>query len=340
MAEIYLRERSTVYQARIKVGSQIVRRSTGCNSPDAARQEAERLERELNASRLLPTDLMVIAATDRLFTRPRKKPYSEKTKKNYTTSLTNVVAVLGNFPLRLLDEETVTSYIKTKLKTGKTVQLRRDIAFLSTLMNHALDWECGVTRNPVRGVSKKDIHDAQQRDTYLQPHQVEKLLAACTTDRQRLFITLAVWTGMRHQEIMKLQWDEIDLRRGFIELSGERTKNSSPRTIPLRKEVIDTLSHTPKPERVGFVFKGTKEDQAQYNFAKSWSAIRRRAGMPKLRIHDLRHTFGSWLLQSGVPQKTAMDLLGHKTPIMTNRYSHNSPKSLKRAVERVKADTL
>ncbi|RWM84860.1 MAG: hypothetical protein EOR84_32570 [Mesorhizobium sp.] len=62
--------------------------------------------------------------------------------------------------------------------------------------------------------------------------------------------------------------------------------------------------------------------------------------MPKLHIHDLRHTFASWLLQSGVADKTTQDLMGHKTDSMTRRYSHNSLKSLKKAIDQMEADTL
>ncbi len=343
MADIYLRERSAVYQARLKVGDEIVRRSTGLKCPKAAQQEADRLETELNAALLLENDLLIIKATEKLFSWPRSRPYSGNTKRHYTTSLTNVVEVLGNFPLRILDEEKITSYIKKKLATGKTVQLRRDLAFLSTLYTHARRWDCGVSHNPVKNVDKRDIPEANKREVYLMHHHYEKLLGACKDQEQRLFVILAIWTGMRHQEIMKLHWEEVDLKHGLIQLDGERTKNSSPRRIPLRKEVHDTLAHTPEAKRVGYVFKQKKkgkETEPQYNFAKRWSGIRKRAGMPKLHIHGLRHTFASWLLQSGVADKTTQDLMGHKTDSMTRRYSHNSLKSLKRAVDQMSADTL
>ncbi|MER8983903.1 site-specific integrase [Mesorhizobium sp. M0843] len=340
MADIYIRERSSTYQARLNVGGNIIRRSTGLKCPKAAQAEADRLEQELNAALLLDNDLLVVKATEKLFEHPRRRPYSKATRRHYTTSLTNIVEVLGDFPLRVLDEERVQTYIKTKMKTGKTVQLRRDLAFLSTLMTHARRWDCGVDRNPLKGLDKKDIADADRREVYLHFHHYEKLLAACTEAHQRMFITLAVWTGMRHQELMKLNWDEIDLEHGLIQLDGERTKNSSSRRIPLRQEVRDTLSNTPEAHRVGYLFKGRKEGKAQFDFKASWNGIRKRAGMPKLHIHDLRHTFASWLIQSGVSSFTTQDLMGHKTDSMTKRYSHNGLASLKRAIDQMVPDTL
>lgn len=340
MADIYLREGSEVYQARLKVGGNSVRRSTGARSPTTAQQEADRLERELNDALIQPGDLTLLQGLDEMLSRPRKKPYSKNTERHYRTSATNVVAELENFVLRLLDEDKINTYIKKKLKTGKTVQLRRDLAFLSTLMRQAKRWDCGVSRNPVLDVDKSDIPEAEAREVYLQRHHYDKLLAACKTDSQRRFIILAVWTGMRHQEILKLDWGEIDPHLRYIQLDGARTKNSSPRRIPLRKDVRDTLASTPKHARVGYVFKGEVENEAVYSFKKPWAGIRKRAGMPKLRIHDLRHTFASWLLQSKVPERTVMHLMGHKTPSMTKRYSHDSLKSLEQAINQMEADTL
>lgn len=343
MADIYLREGSAIYQARLRVGGNTIRKSTGLKCATAAQQEADRLEKELNDAQILDTDLRLIEATDKLFTHPgRRRPYSKNTKRHYTTSLTNIVEVLGDVVLRLLDVDKVNHYIKTKLKTGKSVQLRRDLAFLSTLMSHAkTHWECGVDVNPVKLVEKKHIHDAEERKIFVLRSHYDKLLAACKGHRQRLFVILAVWTGMRHQEIMKLHWDEVHLKLKLIQLDGVRTKNSSPRQVPLNQLVLDTLSDTPEAQRVGYVFKGEKENEAQYSFSKSWKGIRKRAEMPNLRIHDLRHTFASWLLQSGVDGITAQHLMGQKTASMTKRYSHPSLKLLHSAVEKMAAaDTL
>ncbi|WP_353645923.1 site-specific integrase [Mesorhizobium sp. WSM2239] len=173
------------------------------------------------------------------------------------------------------------------------------------------------------------------------------LAAAGDKLEHRRFILLAVFTGMRHQEIMKLHWDEVDMDRKVIQLSGERTKNNSPRKIPMHELVFDTLSDTPSTHREGFVFKTRVrknrkdgEAPAQWNFTRRWEKIRERAGMPTLRIHDLRHTFASWLKQSDVAESTIMELMGHKTRSMTERYSHDSTKSLRRAVAKIDRNTL
>lgn len=342
MADIYLREGSKIYQARHNVGGKIIRRSTGERCPKAAQKEADRFESEQNKLLLRDDDIFIEKSIDTLIKqrKERGKPYSPNTVRHYNTSLANVIEVLGNFPLRVLDEEKLNHYIKTKLRTGKTVQLRRDLAFLSALYTQARWWDCGVTVNPVRDINKKDIPDARKRKVHFHYHQFEKLLLACKTEEQKRFILLAVYTGMRHQEIMQLRWDEIDLDRGLIQLEGDRTKNSDPRSIPLHEAVLNTLSNTPDAHRAGYVFKGRKEGKPQFSFSKRWSGIRKRAGMPKMRIHDLRHTFASWLKQSDVAESTIMELMGHKTRSMTQRYSHDSLKSLKRAVGRIGENTL
>lgn len=342
MAEIYLRKGSEVYQARLKVRGDIVRVSTGCRNPDEARKEAERREKELNESALLPNDMLLVDAADKLFMGAhREVPFSPKTIEGYKTSLTNIVGVLGNEPLRLLDQARVNHYISSRLRShGHHVQLRRDLAFLSSVLTRAKRWDCGVTSNPVREVDKSDIRDARKRKGNLKPHEFEKLLSVCRQPSHRLFVILGAYTGMRHQEILKLSWDELHMKSRMIYLPADRTKNREAREIPMHDRVFDTLSHTPSARRVGYVFKGKKEGHAENNFGSRFRAIRKRAGMPKVRIHDLRHTFASWLLQSGVPGKTAQELMGHSTSSMTDRYSHDSAVSLHRAVAKIDLDTL
>jgi len=307
-------------------------------------QEAERLEKELNAALLNANDLLLTKAAQKLFLgEHREEPYSWKTIEGYKSSLANVIEVLGNFPLRLLDEKKVEHYINVKLRAGVHVQTRRDLAFLSSLYERARRWDCGVTYNPVRNVDKKDIREARKRKGNLEPHEFRKLFDACLQQSHKLFLVLGAFTGMRHQEIMKLHWSEVDLKHQVINLGAHRTKNRRPRQIPMHPAVVITLSNTPDTHRSGYVFKSKvnpEEDLPQDTFGKRFRAIRKRAGLPNVRIHDLRHTFASWMKQSGVPDSTTQELLGHLTASMTSRYSHDNLKSKRNAVVSLDLNTL
>jgi integrase len=75
------------------------------------------------------------------------------------------------------------------------------------------------------------------------------------------------------------------------------------------------------------------------NLGKGWRTIRTRANV-KVRIHDLRHTFASWLAQRGVSEKAAQDLMGHKTSNMTKRYTHLSVGALQSAIATLDRGTV
>lgn len=341
MAEIYLRSGSAVYQARVRIDGVVKRISTGERSPIAAQQKADALEQQLTEAQIKPGDLTVTEAAARFF-REHPKPLKPRTVLDYKNCLANVVEHLGDFPVRLLTEEKLREYINWKLarhtrgarkgaRSGH-VSLRRDLAFLSSLYSTARHWDCGITSNPGATISKKGLANARSRDTWLQPEDVDRLVAACTKEEHKRFIILAVYTGMRHQELLKLSWDEINLKKKTIFLDGRRTKNSSSREIPLMSAALNTLLSTPEHSRYGYVFKGKDGESAMFQMGRRWQAIRTRAGLPDVRIHDLRHTFASWLKQRGVAETTIMDLMGHKTRSMVQRYSHESPESRRRAV--------
>jgi integrase len=243
-------------------------------------------------------------------------------------------------PLRLLTEEKVQDYIEWKLERSGHVMVRRDLAFLSAVLTRARQWKCGVKENPVALIDKRGILEADRRTTHLRPVDVQKLIAACTKEEHKRFIILAVHTGMRHQELLKLHWDEIDLKERTVYLGGHRTKNSCSREIALSSAAMDTLLSTPEHTRHGFVFKGRKDGEAMFQMGKRWGRIRERAGLPDVRIHDLRHTFASWLKQRGVAETTIMNMMGHKTRDMVRRYSHDNTESRRAAVSVLDLNTL
>jgi integrase len=334
---VYQRAGSSVYQARINVGGKLQRISTGRKDQREAEEAAELEERRRNEALIQAGDVYLSQAADRFFS---EKQLAVRTVGDYEKSLVNILEILGDFPIRLLTEERVGYYVNLKLKRSGPVQVRRDLAFLSSVLSLARHWDCGVKRNPVKDYDKTGIPEARKHNRWLTPAEVTRLLAACNRPVHYRFILLALHTGMRHRELLGLTWDEIDLDKRAITLQGDRTKNSEGRIIPLSDEVIDTLSDTPEVLRFGYVFKGRKEDNAQDHMWNAWKTIRVRANLPQVRIHDLRHTFASWLKQAGVAETTIMAIMGHKTRSMVARYSHDSLDSLRAAISVLNGDTF
>jgi integrase len=149
------------------------------------------------------------------------------------------------------------------------------------------------------------------------------------------FQLLLLFTGMRRGEARNLKWQDVDLERGFLNLRDR--KGGEDTMIPLSgvaREVIEAQKQTGN----GYVFPGERGEGPRgiRQIADSSRAIRNAAGLPKdwRPCHALRHTYASHLASSGeVDLYTIQRLLGHKSPLMTARYSHLRDDALRRGAE-------
>jgi len=110
------------------------------------------------------------------------------------------------------------------------------------------------------------------------------------------------------------------------------SKNGESRTVELNQKVVETLGQLEGRSRNLLVF-SSRHGEPFYGIRDSLHAACRKAGITDFRFHDLRHTFASHLVMNGVDLTTVKELLGHKTLVMTLRYSHLSQGHKKRAVE-------
>lgn len=153
----------------------------------------------------------------------------------------------------------------------------------------------------------------KQRHVFLTPAEVKKL-AGFAVGPVKDAILLASLSGLRRGELLALQPE--DRKNGSLVLRD--TKNGRPRIVPLPAEA----SRIQLP-----IALSSNALEAGYRDA------RRRAGMPKVRFHDLRHTYASWLVQSGASLTVVRDLLGHSSLAVTSRYAHLAQEHLREAVD-------
>ena len=167
----------------------------------------------------------------------------------------------------------------------------------------------------------------------LTPVQIKDLLTAIDNDihpQAGAIMKLALFSGMRRGEMLKLKWKDIDFERGFINIVDP--KGGPDQTIPLNDATRDLLDKHPRTKSP-FVFPGRYGGQ-RVDIGRAVNKIKKKAGLPaKFRpLHGLRHVFASMLASSGrVDMYTLQKLLTHKSPLMTQRYSHLRDETLKRA---------
>jgi integrase len=143
-------------------------------------------------------------------------------------------------------------------------------------------------------------------------------LAAKTDPVTADMIWFAVLTGLRRGEMLALRPEQI---RGDVLVLESSTKSGRPRGIPM------------PPRAARIAARRLPWGVAYWQLRKRFDAARDDAGLPHVHWHDLRHTYGSWLAQSGQPMTAIRDLMGHSSVSVTSRYSHLAPEHLRAAVK-------
>jgi len=243
--------------------------------------------------------------------------------------------------LRRLD---VTNYIQLRRRAGRSNStVNREIDVLSAAINYAAhQWEWPLP-NPTKGMSLK-IPEGRLR--WLTRDEAKRLTMAADAGLNHClasFIQLALNTGMRLNEMLKLEWHRVSLDERRVQLDGIHTKNGKRRFIPLNRPAAAALSeryafrieHCPRSPWV-FAWPDGRRVTRLY---EQFQTAKKRAGIHDFRIHDLRHTFASWLVSTGVPLTEVRDLLGHASVRETERYAHLAPNRLFQAVERLELAT-
>ncbi len=242
----------------------------------------------------------------------------------------HLIPVFGDLPLNEITPWKIEKYKSRRSKDGVAkATINRELALLKTVFSKAVVW--GKTHdNPVKRVKLYRENNTIVR--YLTKDEALRLLEACS-DFLRPIVLLALNTGMRKGEVFRLQWRDVNLKRGIIKIRD--SKDGKDAYIPINRTVQDLLDDLPKFDDNPHVFPGMKTGAPLRDIRESFQKALRKAEIENFRFHDLRHTFASWLVMDGVDIYTVKDLLRHKSIEMTMRYAHLAPEHRKAAVERM-----
>jgi integrase len=188
----------------------------------------------------------------------------------------------------------------------------------------------GSDRNPVRSVETKPVNNARER--YVTAEEAARLVKAAEASRNpqlASIINLLLLTGMRVSELLSARWANVDLDRRTLFVPTSKTGRS--RYVPLAQVAIDVISALP---RGTFLFPNPRDPTKHLTTIKhGWQTARDAAGLPGLRIHDLRHSAASFMVNSGVDLFAVGKVLGHANVASSARYSHLANDTLLAAVE-------
>ncbi|MCY4485599.1 MAG: site-specific integrase [Deltaproteobacteria bacterium] len=224
---------------------------------------------------------------------------------------------------------------------GIPYQANRALEIGVKLFNLAEEWRLRTGGNPCRFVRKyretkreRFLTDAEFRrlGEVLEEMEAEGRLPA----HPAAAIRLLMLTGCRRNEIVELEWKDVDLGAGELRL---RDSKSGARLVPLSPAAARVLAELPRVEGNPWVIPGTKRGRHLADLNHYWERVRERAELEEVRLHDLRHSFASRALALGESLSMIGKLLGHNKIDTTSRYAHLARDSIKASSARV-ADSI
>jgi integrase len=212
------------------------------------------------------------------------------------------------------------------------------VKLIRRCLNLAVEWDL-LVKNPLDGLKLFAVDD--RREVFLSPTQVAGLVdqldhhsavVSCSA------IKLLLFSGLRVSEALNLRHGDYSLEAGLISLASDRNKSKRRRTVPLNVQAIAVLekmlamNHSDSE----YVFVNQRTGKRLKSLSKCWEGIRSQSpDLQGVRLHDLRHTYASMLINSGESLYTVQQILGHSDPKLTQRYSHLSSSVLQDAANSV-----
>jgi integrase len=209
------------------------------------------------------------------------------------------------------------------------------IRLLRNLFNRAIDWQILHAPNPAQRLKLFREH---KRERYLSPEELQKVNIELLEEpdwRWRAYFPLALMLGTRKSELLSMRWCDIDVNQRTWRIPETKAGNSH--LLPLPGPAKAMLEALPSRGKSEWVFPGEGASGHIVEPAKAWQRIRKRAGVPDVRIHDLRHTLASWLVAQGFNLPLVGRALNHTQAATTARYAHLSLDPVRAALEQTAA---
>lgn len=307
------------------------------NAADVSPSQARELCERARSKMAMGIDLMAEAertlTLDEFFT-DKYLPYITSYRRSYWTDnplyQNHVQSTLGKMPLNTIKHEHIVSVMTIAAAKLADATCNRLLTMLRYIFNLAVRWKmAGMTDNPTTGYQKKKLSNFRER--YLSAEETQQLINqvnASPNTMLKYIVPMLLLTGARKREVLDARWEDMDFQREFWRIPS--TKSGSERHVPLSPAAIALLKQVPK--RCDYIFANPLTLKPFNTVYYGWHAARVKAGLEDVRMHDLRHSFASFLVNAGCALYEVQKILGHSSGAMTQRYSHLSQASLMRAV--------
>ncbi len=310
---------------------------------DVTLAQARKQARQLKAAHVLapkhsisetstraPLDSMTFDVFMREHYMPHAISHKRSAKKDEQLYRLHLAPTFKDMPLNAISRREVEVFHRAFLQKQSPASADHCIKLMRRALNLAVQWEF-IEKNVLKGIKLFMVDN--QVENYLDETQLEQLLHVLRTDRNRtvcLILMFLLSTGARLNEGLTATWKNINIERGVWKVEASLSKSKKPRSIPLNDSALWVLEQLESQGQSQYLFPSPVTGKPYTAITRAWYRLRKKAGV-NIRIHDLRHTFASFLVSRGRSLFEVQQILGHSDPKVTMRYAHLSAKALQEA---------
>jgi len=264
---------------------------------------------------------------------PYVKKYKRSWKSDESMLRCHILPRFGKVHLDKITHRDVIDFHHSMKEKGYALGMaNRGLVLLKYIFNLALKWKIpGVESNPAMGVK---LFEANARERFLTQEETQRLrdaLEKSGNPQMKYIVPLLLLLGCRKRELLDSRWEEFDLGRRIWRIPMSKTGKS--RHVPLSQAAMEILNQLPRFEGCPYVVPNPDTLKPYVQIHKSWDHARKVAGLPDVRMHDLRHSMASNMVNSGRSIYEVAKVLGHSQLKTTQRYAHLSQTTLLEAVD-------
>jgi integrase len=263
-------------------------------------------------------------------------PHNKMRKRSHWRDLqlfTRISAKFGHLKLSEIKRHDVQQFHNDLVTVDKLAPATADhhVVYLRRVLSLAVQWEF-LEKNVLANIPLMKVDNKVER--YLSDDEVKRLVDVLTTDLAfgaSYLLLYLLSTGARLNEAMQAKWDQVDLEKGIWRIPATNSKSKKTRSVPLNESAIWVLGQLWTKGKHEYLFVNEATKKPWVTITRAWYRLRAKAGIENLRVHDLRHSFASFLVNGGRSLYEVQQILGHSDPKVTMRYAHLSTKALQDA---------
>lgn len=242
----------------------------------------------------------------------------------------------GKTQLKTVTRRSIQENIMKIKQRSSGATSNRHLSLISKIFSLASEFEVFEGENPCTRIKK--FQESTGRERFLSKEEIKRLLGALEEfkgNASALLIKFLLFTGLRRGEVVQILWEDIAPDFQQVRIRMENAKNNKSRFVELNSLAQAVLQELQEIRVKGnpYAFPGARAGMHLANPNKTFSAVKRKAGLGNLRMHDLRHSYASLSLAGGASLFEVQKMLGHADHKTTQKYAHISEVAIKAATE-------